>query len=182
MRTVITQDTPARTTQVHCPVCHGQNLTGEIIESQETLMENLVIPVTKHTTWWVVCSRCKTRLYSRLSAAELQGKTADQLTGLVYYRVSLVHQFLAAAAAALAITPGLGVIMGLIAWFVNRKTPGWPRWLSKYAFWIAVLLHVAFITFVIIAASRTPRRPGLGLLHTTATFAVAPTARDLAAP
>jgi hypothetical protein len=178
MRTVITQDTPAGTTQIHCPVCHGQNLPGEIIESQETLMENLVVPVARHTTWWVVCSRCKTRLYSRQNAAELQGKTPDDLAGLVYYRVSLVHQFLAVAAVVLAITPGLGVIMGLIAWFVNRKTPGWPQRLSKYALWTAVFLHVAFVVYVFIAASRAPRRPRSGRSTAAPRFAAALTRHE----
>ena len=68
MHTVITKEIPAGATRINCPACGKLDVPAEIIEKQETMMQNLVIPMGTHTTWWVACSACKARLYSKLSA------------------------------------------------------------------------------------------------------------------
>lgn len=144
MASVVTRDTSAGSTRIHCPVCGGEDVAGDIIESEETLTGYGVIPLSRHTNWWVICSECNTRLYSRLTAKELEGKSADEVVGLVYQRVSLVHKFLAITAVLLAIAPGLGIIMGLIALAVNWKSPGWPNTVSKWGLRLSLLAHIYF--------------------------------------
>ena len=112
------------------------------------MTEALVVTVSTHTTWWVVCSVCKARLYSKVSGAELQQRTADQLVGVVVSRVSLVHQFFAVASVLLSVSPGLGVIVALIAYLLNRKSPGWPNIVSK----VGLGLSLCTIPFLILMA------------------------------
>ena len=154
MPTVITKEIPAGSTRINCPVCGCLDVPAEIVEHQETMMQSLVIPMGTHTTWWVVCSECQAKLYSKLSAAGLAGKSPEELVGQVYYYVSFVHQFLAVAALLLSPAPGLGTILGLIAWLVNRKTPGWPRKLSKFAVLASLFFFVALIVMAVISTPR----------------------------
>jgi hypothetical protein len=159
MQTVISEDKPAGTVSIHCPVCHRQGVEGRIIEMRETLMENLVIPVSTHTTWWVVCSGCETRLYSELPAQELVKRTPDQLVGVIRPRVSLIRKFLAITALGLALAPGLGLVMGLIGWAANRKSIGWPKTVSRVGLGVSVLFHLFMVGYVIVGVASMPRRP-----------------------
>jgi hypothetical protein len=152
MQTVITKETPAGSTRINCPVCGHLDVPGQILERQETLMESLVVPMGTQTTWWIVCSSCEAKLYSKLSAAQLQGKSPEELVGKIYYYVSFVNQFMSVAALLLAVAPGLGPILAAIAWLMNRKIIGWPRKLSKFAFLASVFLHVAFFLLVVLEA------------------------------
>ena len=159
MHTVITKEIPAGATRINCPVCGNLDVPAEIIEKQETMMQNLVIPMGTHTTWWVVCSECKVRLYSKLSAAGLAGKSPDDIVGQVYPYTSFVNQFMAVAALLLSPAPGLGTILALIAWLMNRKAAGWTRKLSKFAFLASLVIPVLLIVFAIIDAAFIHRRP-----------------------
>jgi hypothetical protein len=152
MTMIIGQDTPAGTTRIHCPACRQRDVEALIIEHAEKVMEAIVVHVSTHTTWWVVCSACKMRLYSKVSGPELQKRSADQLVGVVVTRVSFVKQFLAVAALLLALAPGLGLGLGLIAYVANRKSPGWPRKLSKVVLWITALLHAVFFSLLLLAS------------------------------
>lgn len=152
MPTVITEERPAGTVPIHCPVCRGNNVVGQIIESHEKLVQFGVIPVAANTTWWVLCPQCHTRLFSKLPASQLTGKTADQLAGIVYKRVSLVAKFLAIVSVALAWLPILGIVMGLIALFANRKSPGWPKTVSKVGFFGSLFFHALFTALEIVTA------------------------------
>jgi hypothetical protein len=159
MHTVITKEIPAGATRINCPVCGNLDVPAEIIEKQETMMQNLVIPMGTHTTWWVACSACKARLYSKLSAANLAGKSPDELVGQVYPYTSFVNQFLAVAALLLCPAPALGTILALIAWLMNRKAAGWTRKLSKFAFFASLAIPVLLIVFAIVDATLIhPRR------------------------
>jgi hypothetical protein len=158
MHTVVAKETPAGSTRINCPACGNLDVPGEILQRQETMMQNLVVPMGTHTTWWVVCSACRARLYSKLSAAGIAGKSPEELVGQIYYYVSFVNQFLAVAALVLAPAPALGQVMGLIAWLMNRKNPGWTRKLSKFAFLASLVIPVAFILLAIIAGT-IQRRP-----------------------
>ena len=160
MQTVIAKDTPAGSILINCPVCGSLEVPCEIIERQETVMQNMVVPMGTHTTWWVVCSECKSRLYSKLSAAGLKGKSSDELVGQVYYYVSFVNQFLAVAALLLSPFPALGQILALIAWLMNRKTPGWTGKLSKFALRasLAVLALMILYAIIDIAFMHRPHR------------------------
>ncbi len=142
MQTVIAKEIPAGSTRINCPACGHLDVPGEILERQETLMENLVVPMGTQTTWWIVCSSCQAKLYSKLSAAKLQGKTPAELVGQVYVYVSFVNQFMAVAALLLAVCPLLGTILAAIAWVMNRKMTGWPRKLSKFAFFASFFLWI----------------------------------------
>jgi hypothetical protein len=139
MPTVITKEIPAGSTRINCPACGHLDVPAEIIEKQETLMQSMVIPMGTTTTWWIVCSACQVKLYSKLSAAKLQGKTPSELVGQIYVYTSFVNQFMAVAALVLAIAPGLGTVLAAIAWVMNRKITGWPRILSKVAFFASFL-------------------------------------------
>jgi len=151
MTTIIAEDKPAGTTRIHCPACGRRDVEAQIVEHSEKVMQAVVVHVSTHTTWWVVCSACKTRLYSKLSGAELKQKTADQLVGVVVPRVSLVRQFFAVASVLLAIMPFVGIGMGIIAYLVNRKYPGWPRTVSKVGLGVTAFFHVAYVLLTILA-------------------------------
>jgi hypothetical protein len=105
-------------------------------------MENLVIPMGTQTTWWILCSACQVKLYSKLSGAKLHGKTPGELVGQIYVYTSFVNQFMAVAALLLSICPLLGTILAAIAWGMNRKIGGWPRKLSKIAFFASFFLLI----------------------------------------
>ncbi len=111
----------------------------------------LVVHMSTHTTWWVVCSACKARLFSKVSGSELATRTADQLVGVVVPRVGLVKQFWAVASILLAIAPLVGIIVAIIAYLVNRKSVGWPRTVSKIGLGISGFLFVLMMLAVIIA-------------------------------
>ena len=155
---IIGEDKPAGTTRIHCPACHQRDVDALIIEHVEKVMEALVVQVNSHTTWWVVCSACKVRLYSKVSEVELQQRTADQLVGKVVTRVSFVNQFWAVASVLLSVCPGMGTGVGLIAFFVNRKSPGWPRKASKFGLIFSLVFPVLFIMGVFIQAVFTRKR------------------------
>jgi hypothetical protein len=150
MTTVIAEDMPFGTTRIHCPACRVRDVEALIIEHSEKVTEMLVVHMSTHTTWWVACSACKARLYSKISGSELAARTADQLVGVVVPRVGLVKQFWAVASILLAITPGLGIGVGLIAYLVNRKSPGWPRTASKVGLGISLCVIPALIILAIV--------------------------------
>ncbi len=152
MQTVITKEIPAGSTRINCPACGHLDVPAQIIERQETLMESLVIPMGTQTTWWVACSACQVKLYSKLSGAKLQGKNPAELVGQIYVYTSFVNQFMAVAALLLSWTPGLGTILALIAWLMNWKNAGWPRKLSKFAFLASLVIPVVFFLVIIISA------------------------------
>lgn len=117
----------------------------------ENVTEAFVLKMASHTTWWVVRGGCKARLFSKLPGPELRQRTPDELVGFVVPRVSLIHQFLAVASVVLAITPFVGVRMGLIAYLVNRKSPGWTRVMSKVGLWLTGILHLGLILIMLFA-------------------------------
>jgi hypothetical protein len=158
MTTVIAEDKPAGTTRIHCPACHKRDIPAQIIEHIEKVTEYLVVHLSTHTTWWVVCSECKVRLFSKVSGAELERRTPDELVGVVVTRVGFVQQFLAVAAVVLAIAPGLGTALGLIAYVANRKSPGWPRIASKVALGLSVLIPAFFFVVIVISAMVAGKR------------------------
>jgi hypothetical protein len=158
MQTVIAKEIPSGSTRINCPACGHLDVPAQIIERQETLMQNLVVPMGTQTTWWVACSSCQVKLYSKLSAAKIQGKTPAELVGQIYVYTSFVNQFLAVAALLLSPAPALGTILALIAWGVNWKTPGWPRKLSKFAVLASIVIPVGFFLLVIISAVITAPR------------------------
>lgn len=145
MTQIISEDRPAGSTRINCPSCGQTNVPAEIIDHVENVTEAFIVKLAKHTTWWVVCSGCKARLYSKLSGAELQQRTPDQIVGFVAPRVSLIHQLIAVASVVLAIAPFLGLCMALIAYFVNRKSAGWTRTVSKVGLWPTGFLHLGIV-------------------------------------
>jgi hypothetical protein len=152
--TILAEDKPAGTTRIHCPACKGQNVEAQIIEHSEKVMEALVVHVSTHTTWGVVCSACKARLYSKEPGEALQRKTADELVGRVVPRVSLVKQLFAVASVLLAITPLMGIVIALIAYFLNRKSVGWPRVVSKIGLGLSIFFIVGLIALMILTAPK----------------------------
>ena len=64
----------------------------------------------------------------KLDRNGLAGETADALVGSVNPYVPLIKHFLAVASVLLSIAPGVGLVMALIAYLVNRKTP----WLDSF--------------------------------------------------
>ena len=156
MNSVATEDRPAGTIRLHCPVCKHRDVEGQIIEKRETVMQAVVIPVSTHTTWWVDCPNCKTRLYSKLPGPELQLKTADELVGVVYKRVSLVHQFFAVASVLLSWAPCLGTFVALLAIAINWKSPGWPKTASRAGLGLSVLFMVGMVVIALLFAPRQP--------------------------
>ncbi len=151
MTTIIAEDKPVGTTRIHCPACHARDVEAVIIEHAEKVTEMLVVHMSTHTTWWVVCTGCKARLYSKVSGSELAQRTADQLVGVVVPRVGLVKQFWAVASILLAITPFMGIIVAIIAYLVNRKSVGWPRTASKIGLGISGVVFVLLMAVIIIA-------------------------------
>jgi hypothetical protein len=154
MPTIIAEDKPAGTTRIHCPACKARNVEAQIIEHSEKVMQALVVHVSTHTTWWVICSACKARLYSKEPGEGLQHKTADELVGRVVPRVSLVKQLFAVASVLLAITPLMGIVIALIAYFLNRKSVGWPRVVSKIGLGISIFMVALFALIILFAPKR----------------------------
>jgi len=158
MQTIIAQDIPAGTTRIHCPGCRRRDVEAQIIQHDEKVTEFVVVHMSTHTTWWVVCSACKVRLYSKISGPELQKKTADQLVGVVVPRVGGVRQFWAVASILLAVFPGMGTGVGLIAYLCNRKSPGWPRTASKIGLILSLVIPVVGFVLIVISAILTQKR------------------------
>jgi len=154
MPTVVTVDRPAGTTRIHCPACRRREVPGLIVEQHETMMHYLVVPGATHVTWWVICSGCQTRLYSRLAGEELLRWTPEELVGSVYPRVSLIRRFLAIAALLLSLFPWLGLILGLIGWTANKNSVGWPRAVSRVALGMAAISHLAILALIVIESRR----------------------------
>jgi hypothetical protein len=150
MTTIIAEEKPVGTTRIHCPACHARNVEAVIIERAEKVTEMLVVHMSTHTTWWVVCNGCKVRLYSKVSGSELAARTADQLVGVVVPRVGGVRQFWAVASILLSFFPFMGISVALIAYFLNRKSIGWPRTASKIGLGLAIFFIVALIALIII--------------------------------
>ncbi len=150
MTTVIAEDKPFGTTRIHCPACRARDVEALIIEHSEKVTEMLVVHMSTHTTWWVVCSGCKARLYSKVSGSELAKRTADQLVGVVVPRVGGVRQFWAVASILLSFFPGMGITVALIAYFLNRKSIGWPRIASKIGLGLSIFFIFALIALIII--------------------------------
>jgi hypothetical protein len=153
MTQIISEDRPAGSTRINCPSCGQIDVPAEIVQHVENVTEAFVLKVASHTTWWVVCGGCKARLFSKLPGPELRQRTPDELVGFVAPRVSLIHQFLAVASVVLAITPFVGICMSLIAYFVNRKSPGWTRKVSKAGLWLTGILHLGLV-FIMLFAPR----------------------------
>jgi hypothetical protein len=147
--TIIAEEKPVGTTRIHCPACHARDVEAVIIERAEKVTEMLVVHMSTHTTWWVVCSACKARLYSKVSGSELAARTADQLVGVVVPRVGGVRQFWAVASILLSILP-IGIFIALIAYFLNRKSVGWPRIVSKVGLGLSIFFIFALIALIII--------------------------------
>ena len=151
MTRISSEDEPAGSTRINCPSCGQIDVPAQIIQHVENVTEAFVLKMASHTTWWVVCGGCKARLFSKLPGPELRQRTPDQLVGFVAPRVSLIHQFLAIASVVLAITPFVGICMALIACFVNRKSPGRTRKVSKAGLWLTGTLHLGLLFLMLFA-------------------------------
>ncbi len=153
MPTVFAQDKPAGTTRIHCPACSRRDVSAQIIEHSEKVTQYVVVEMGTHTTWWVVCSECKARLFSKVPGPELERRTPDELVGVVVTRVGGVRQFWAVASVLLGLLPLVGLVIGIIAYVVNRKSPGWPKLASK----IGLGLGLASIPLIILMAVLFPK-------------------------
>ena len=73
---------------------------------------------------------------------------------MVVPRVSFVKQFSAVASVLLSISPLMGIVVALIAYFLNRKSVGWPRVVSKIGLGLSIFFIVALIALIILTAPK----------------------------
>lgn len=113
-------------------------------ERRERAMAFHLIPLFTHSTNWVVCGTCGTRLLSKRPVAELAGLSPEELAAVVVRRAGLPQRLLAVAAVLFGFWPILGLLVTVPAVVVNLRTPGWPRWCSYLGLCVAVIAHALF--------------------------------------
>lgn len=144
-----TERSPGSEIRIDCPVCLAPGVAAETYDQKQTDTYLGFIPLIVSRSTWVVCRQCGARLSSRVKAAELAGKTTDELAGLIALRASFLRKTLAVLGLLLAIVPFVGPVMAVIAFVANRKIPGWPKKISVAGLAIALLIS-AFLVFVMI--------------------------------
>lgn len=124
---------------INCPNCGTRGARAVCYDLIETYKV-----VIKHRTTWVTCSACGYKLYSKVPADQLRGRSAQELEGIVVRRVSLISKFFAIVAILLCILPIMGLILAIIATILNWKNRGWLRKVSLVALVISGLITAAF--------------------------------------
>jgi hypothetical protein len=106
-----------------------------------------------HRTTWVKCLACNTSLFSRRSAGELAGFSAEQLSGIIVDRISLINRFLAIVALAMSLLPVLGFVLSLVSLAVNWPQSGW----IKRVGWISLCISSVVMIIFVVAALNSRR-------------------------
>lgn len=75
----------------------------------------------------------------------LEGEAAGSLAGRILAVLSLL----------LGCIPILNLAIGGTAWYLNRKTVGWPRWVSIVGTALALLVTIALLFIIIFDPGKT---------------------------
>ena len=139
-----TEKRPGPDLVINCPACHNRDASATTYDQR--IQERIwgLIPVNDTSSTWVVCTECNAILRSRVTAAKLKGKTADELSDQMYFDAGLVPKVLAMIGIVLAIFPFVGLVMAAIALFMNRKSPTWARMISVVALILSLLTSGLF--------------------------------------
>ena len=159
MAMIIGEDTPAGTTRIHCPACHTRDVEAQIIEHAEKVME---FAGRSHEHAYDVVGRVLGVQGSAL-LQDFRTRASRRERPIS----SLAWSFRGWASSSNSgrsrrfswrSAPGLGTGVGLIAYFVNRKSSGWPRTASKIRAGSFSDLHVAFFCGYRASAIATQKR------------------------
>ena len=135
------------TLRINCPKCGATDTPAKAVEEVERLYGymRLVPFFFRKRTTWVVCQNCHAKLLSKLSLAELEGKSARELEAALSPRVFLITQVLAILAILLAVIPFVGTVAGLIAVVVNWRSRDWRRTVSLVGLALSIVFPLAFV-------------------------------------
>jgi hypothetical protein len=128
---------------INCPRC-GQSGPASSYDLEEKLALFFVIPMGVFRSGWVVCGHCGGELLARTSAAELAGKSPEQLAALLATRQSPIVKALAILSVVVFLVPGLGLLLGIIATACTFKTRGWARMASFAGLALSVLASIVY--------------------------------------
>jgi hypothetical protein len=144
-----TERWPGPDLRIDCPACGARGADASSFDQRIKDSYLGIIPLKVTRSTWVVCSECRAQLSSRVGAAELGGKTADELADLVVLKADFVRASVAVIALLIAIIPLVGLVMAIIASAANRKSPGWPKYLSYLALAISLVEAVLFVILLV---------------------------------
>jgi hypothetical protein len=135
-----TERWPGPDVVIDCPACHERGVSATTYDqrTQERLYGLIRLNDVRST--WVTCTGCGAVLRSRVPAAELEGRTTDDLTDQMYFDAGFLPKALAVMAVFVSVFPIAGTVMAAIALFANRKTPGWWRAISIVALVLSLLI------------------------------------------
>ncbi|HSZ58959.1 MAG TPA: hypothetical protein VK797_25185 [Tepidisphaeraceae bacterium] len=150
--------------RINCPRCGARNVPGLAYDYVERFKG---IPFT---TTWVKCGRCRTPLFAKIHANELEGRSADELEQFVLYRppAAMLRKSLAVMALVIGPVPMVGLVVSIPAVIANWTHVRWAKVLSL----IGLVLSVTTTTLVIIVLVNNPpdrqmRTPPLQVPHTS---------------
>jgi hypothetical protein len=124
---------------INCAKCGAQNVAASCYDLRENV--NVII---RNTTAWVTCSACGTDLYSKFPSDQIIGRSAEELGGIIIWRVSLVGRFLAILSVCLGILPIVGLAIAVAAIALNWRHRGWPKILSIVGLGLALASALFF--------------------------------------
>jgi hypothetical protein len=161
-----TTRTPGPEIAIQCPRCDRQTSATTYDLDENAALFGL-IPLLKLHSNWVECIRCGERLMSSLPARKLAKLSPPELADVVRGRTSLVAKLFATCSVALCWTPGLGLLLGALAFLANRKGRTWKT-VSLIGIGLSLIVHLVLAFFL------------LAPLFTNAATSQPPTAVNLA--
>ena len=132
-----------------CPHCRAERVRGTAYDLRETVRVTDRVPKWGWSSHWVRCSKCRTELYSKVRAEDLQGASPTTVNQRVSSYQPLTQRFLAIASLVMCWTPLIGLLLSIIATAANAKTRGWPRWMSIVALILSVATNLAMFAIVL---------------------------------
>lgn len=138
------------TVLIDCPLCLASSVPASSSEQVDDLMVLHVIPVFRLRNTFVTCSACNQELISKIARAELADYSASQLSHSLAVRGSFVGSFLSLACLILCWVPAVGLVLGIIAVWLNRRAVGWPRTASRIGLSVAGVITVVLTVWGVI--------------------------------
>ncbi|HEY0009469.1 MAG TPA: hypothetical protein VGB55_12145 [Tepidisphaeraceae bacterium] len=126
-----------------CPHCRAENVRGTAYDLRETIRLSQRVPLWGWESHWVRCSNCQTELYADQPSKAFAQVSAATVNQHIHAYLPLTKRFLAVTSLLIGWTPVVGVVLALLATFVNLNTRGWPRWMSITGLILAVVINLA---------------------------------------
>lgn len=116
---------PGPELHINCPACGAEGGPAVTYDQIDHWMLLHFIPMGRHRTSWVVCGGCGAALQSSVPIERLAGMSPDELAGKLAVAVPLAGKLLACVGIGLFLFPPVSIPSALIAWRLNRASPGW---------------------------------------------------------